>query len=104
MPCKNRALNVRLQKYRDQQHRGTERKVAAIVALGGGCIDCGYNRNVAALVFHHRDPSQKAFMLNSRTFANMASDRLQSELAKCDLLCHNCHHERHYPQFTDLLG
>lgn len=98
--CKNKALNATLQKYSAQHERGIARKKAAVVELGGACQVCGYSNNLAALVFHHRVPSEKSFMLNARTFANMAEKQLRDELAKCDLLCQNCHHEHHYPHLS----
>lgn len=59
---------------------------------GGKCIICGYNKCTAALVFHHRDPSSKCFILGQ----NNRSYKVQlEESKKCDLLCHNCHAEEH---------
>lgn len=61
---------------------------------GGRCIRCGYAGHVAALVFHHRDPSTKAFAI-SVDGVPRAWHRLVDEAAKCDLLCANCHREVH---------
>lgn len=61
---------------------------------GGRCIRCGYAGHVAALVFHHRDPSTKGFAI-SVDGAPRAWARLVEETAKCDLLCANCHREVH---------
>ena len=59
---------------------------------GGGCALCGYDRCVAALQFHHVDPSTKRFGLGSRGLAQ-ALDKLREEARKCVLLCANCHAE-----------
>lgn len=59
--------------------------------LGGRCELCGYCRNIRALTFHHVDRETKAF-----TFAgshNRSWRALKTELAKCVLLCKNCHAE-----------
>ena len=95
--CKNTVLNDALQAYPRQRDRGITRKLAAIKDAGGGCVRCGYSSNMAALVFHHRDPSTKVFGLTQRALSNMKEARLAVEIEKCDLLCQNCHHELHNP-------
>jgi transposase len=63
-----------------------------VTEAGGRCALCGYNRCVAALQFHHRDPGQKAFAL-SRQGATRSFAEARAEAAKCVLLCANCHAE-----------
>lgn len=69
-------------------------KLRAITAAGGACRGCGLVQPVAALEFHHLDPNSKDFALSvdgvPRSWARVAS-----ELAKCVLLCANCHRETH---------
>ncbi len=67
-------------------------KMRAVNLKGGKCSKCGYAKSLAALVFHHRDPNEKEF-----SFAGIAKkwDAIEKELAKCDLLCMNCHAELH---------
>lgn len=59
-----------------------------------GCINCGYTKCLKALTFHHINPKTK---LN--TISNLVcSGSLQNiidEIAKCIILCQNCHHELH---------
>lgn len=59
-----------------------------------GCAECGFNAHPAALQFHHRDPEQK--LLGVATLANKAWERVEEEIAKCDVLCANCHSIHHY--------
>jgi len=66
----------------------------AVAHLGGKCICCGYDKCVDALEFHHRDPSQKDFAPSAKGHT-VSWDRLRAEIAKCDLLCANCHREVH---------
>lgn len=61
--------------------------------LGGKCVQCGYSRCLAALGFHHRDPSQKDFGI-SMLYLKWGPE-VRQELDKCDLLCANCHSEVH---------
>lgn len=57
---------------------------------GGKCCRCGYDTNIHALHFHHRNPEDKkikvADELHSRSI-----EKLFEEVDKCDLLCANCH-------------
>lgn len=57
-------------------------------------MDCGYNRCLAALSFHHRDPSKKEFTISE--FSRTTMSRFIAEVKKCDLVCATCHIERHY--------
>lgn len=61
---------------------------------GGKCEKCGYNKCVAAMDFHHKDPKEKDFGLSSN--GNTQSwEKLTREADKCLLLCSNCHRELH---------
>ena len=96
--CKNADTNNRHQNYPSQGARGLRRKVALVMAVGGKCVRCGYHKNLAALSWHHRDPKQKSFELDLRNLSNRAQSSILSEVAKCELLCTNCHAETHFPQ------
>ena len=65
---------------------------------GGSCKECGYNKNLAALQFHHRDASDKLFPLDGRNLSNRNWKVILLEHAKCNLLCGNCHSELHNPE------
>ena len=67
-------------------------KQAMVERAGGACALCGYDRSVAALQFHHLDPSIKEFALSERGLTR-AIKRVQAEADKCVLLCANCHAE-----------
>lgn len=79
-----------------QKKRGLERKKQFIENLGGKCQICGYNKNIAALEFHHIEPSTKKFQLDVRHLSNTNMQTLQEEIKKCILVCANCHREIHY--------
>jgi hypothetical protein len=95
--CKNRYTNYHHQSYEKQQARGRERKLELIRLLGGRCAVCNYQRNYAALEFHHTDPMQKLFQLDMRSLANLQWTQILLEAGKCRLLCSNCHAEHHNP-------
>lgn len=69
-------------------------KLMAVEYKGGCCSRCGYSKSVAALDFHHRDPSKKDFQISKRGYC-LSWDRMKVELDKCDLVCRNCHAEIH---------
>lgn len=94
--CKSRIHNVKLQSYAAQRKRGVERKASAIAENGGKCTVCGYDKNTAAMCFHHL--KDKKFPLDTKHFANNSMETIRKELEKCELLCLNCHMELHYPE------
>jgi hypothetical protein len=58
----------------------------------GGCIDCGYTENVAALDFDHREGEVKVFTIGKN--ASRPWKAILAEIAKCDVRCANCHRVR----------
>lgn len=52
------------------------------------CKKCGEKRS-ALLTFHHRDPNQKQFNLSACKARALRT--VKAEIAKCDILCSNCH-------------
>jgi hypothetical protein len=92
--------------YHAQTIRAYSRKLELIKNAGGCCIICGYNKNMSALEFHHRDPNGKDGGLDSRLLANRSIEYIIKEVEKCDLLCANCHRETHNPELdmTKLFG
>lgn len=69
-------------------------KIEAVAYKGGKCMDCGYCKYPGAMDFHHRNPKEKDFKISGRPNLTLGPE-LKKELDKCDLLCANCHRERH---------
>ena len=67
-------------------------KQRLVERAGGCCSLCGYDRCVAALQFHHVDPTEKRFSISNRGLG-VAWATLSAEADKCVLLCGNCHAE-----------
>lgn len=101
--CKNADTNKRHQSYSCQQVRGLNRKLELIAEMGGRCVRCGYDRNLAALNWHHIDPSLKSFALDLRSLSNRKTADIRSEVGKCILVCANCHAEIHWPNLDTSL-
>lgn len=60
--------------------------------LSKGCADCGYNDHPAALDFDHRPGTIKIRDIKCGQHLGWAA--LQAEVAKCDVVCANCHRVR----------
>lgn|SRR5271166_1699337 len=78
------------QRKRENERRRIAKKRATLdqYKLQTGCADCGYKENAVVLEFDHREPLQKRYSV-----ANMGLSRkvFEKELAKCDVVCANCH-------------
>lgn len=57
------------------------------------CTRCGYDKYKGVIDFHHRDPTQKDFVIASRS--SISKKKLMNEVAKCVILCKICHGELH---------
>ena len=95
--CKNKSGNLNHQSYQAQQKRGRIRKLELVRMNQGACENCGYDRNYAALEFHHLDSDTKSFQLDLRSLSNRKWSVIEKEAKKCILLCSNCHAELHNP-------
>jgi hypothetical protein len=60
------------------------------------CVDCGLEWPTCVMEFHHRDPSVKVMPI-AKALVNRSRRFVIEEIAKCDLLCANCHRIRTYP-------
>ncbi len=69
-------------------------KMWAIEKLGGKCTKCGLTHHPAVYDFHHLDPKTKEIGIGSMITYKIS--RLEEELAKCILVCANCHREIHF--------
>ena len=57
--------------------------------LRRGCKCCGYNAHACALDFDHLDPTTKTRNVAKMHTTNLLT--LSKEIAKCQVLCANCH-------------
>ncbi len=77
--------------------RARGRKIAAWFReykRGLCCKRCGEDDPVT-LDFHHRNPSEKDFLPSRACFVGWGIKRILAEIAKCDVLCANCHRKLH---------
>jgi predicted DNA-binding protein YlxM (UPF0122 family) len=93
-------IERRKRNYERVKSRRQKLKEMSVEYLGGKCMKCGYNKCIAALDFHHRDPNEKEFSVSK--YQNLSWLKIMIELDKCDLLCSNCHRELHYEEHWDV--
>lgn len=73
--------------------RWHSRKLFAIELLGGIYKDCRNSFHPDVFDFHHRNRDEKE--MSWVKMRAVSKSRMLAELAKCDLLCANCHCLRH---------
>jgi len=104
-PCANkRAKDWRLVRRQDPEYvknhnkrvtdRNKTRKLEAIEFMGGVCQDCGGKFPPSVYDFHHIDMATKDN--NPSYILKGGLEKAKEELAKCVLLCSNCHRIRHF--------
>jgi|SRR5205085_1266262 len=77
--------------------RGREKKIKAWLREykeSLGCEVCG-ETHPACLEFHHINPKEKRFSVG-RLNDYLSVRLMKSEIAKCRLLCANCHRKEHW--------
>jgi hypothetical protein len=85
--------NLRKKKEYDRQ----KREFLAWYKLQRGCCECGYNKHPAALTFDHINPDEKLF--NIADFGQHSWEDILREVAKCRVLCANCHNEHSFTNY-----
>ena len=79
--------------YLDRNLRAyNERRLMVIAAKSRPCADCGMQYPYYVMDFDHREGEDK--LANVTHLRYMSEDTLRAEIAKCDVVCANCHRER----------
>ena len=63
------------------------------------CHDCGERFAPYVMQFDHRDPTTKTHLV-SQMIGHAGTPRILAEVAKCDIVCANCHRQRTYVRRT----
>jgi hypothetical protein len=58
------------------------------------CMDCGQRFPPYCMDFDHRDPAMKVTEVASLTTSGHSVQTVLDEIAKCDIVCANCHRKR----------
>lgn len=83
----NKVLAVKKQRKAELRQRVRDLKLR--------CQRCG-ETDPACLDLHHRDPKAKVMTVSYMVNHGWSWERVQEEVAKCDVLCANCHRKAHY--------
>jgi hypothetical protein len=83
--CRHNAPRKKIHTRDFQQSR---RNMINEIKLSKGCARCGYNAHAAALDFNHIN-GRKNFSISQDPKRAWAD--LSKEIAKCEILCANCH-------------
>ena len=69
-----------------------ERKVKEVheYQMEKGCVNCGYKEHPSALEFDHLPGTEKLFNIGEK-MGSYSRTILWEEIAKCDVVCANCH-------------
>jgi hypothetical protein len=80
------------ERYKKYQRTTVERLIETKkVAKERPCADCGVQYPHYVMDFDHRE--DKKFTI-SKMAGRVSQQRLKEEIAKCDVVCANCHRER----------
>lgn len=78
-------------KYHKAYQKGIVQMVQDLKAVP--CTDCGVQYGPWIMQFDHRPGEVKLFHISDMTH-NKGKKTILAEIAKCDVVCSNCHDER----------
>lgn len=86
----NKPAYKRRAKQKDDQVRNAVRDYLVAFLSENPCVDCGESDPIV-LDFDHRDGELKSFNIGDARRSGYSLASVQSEVAKCDIRCANCH-------------
>lgn len=78
-----------------KSRKDRNKKIVHDYKTSHGCTKCDES-HPATLDFHHRDPKTKLANISKLVKSGYGVEILLAEIAKCDLLCANCHRKLEY--------
>lgn len=87
---------VKVKKLSKQETYNANRALMNAIKLSKGCERCGFNEFAPALSFDHLDPATKyrtksGKVVHPSCLAGYPQSVVLAEIAKCRILCNNCH-------------
>lgn len=86
--CRSCSAELMLAKAAEIRQKVSEIKTTT------GCSDCGYNKHPAALDFDHLPQYTKSKTVSALVGSCSPWSRIEAEIAKCEVVCANCHRVR----------
>jgi len=81
-----------------QKHQALKQHVSKLKKRCGLCGET----NSDVLLFHHIDPSIKSDEVSNMVNHLMPMCQIRAEIAKCVVVCFNCHHIIHRKEYADI--
>jgi hypothetical protein len=81
--------------YSQNKKAKNKQLVRTYKLAAGSCMDCGLvitEHNLYKFDFDHREPKLKRFQLSAPS--TRSTESVLDEIAKCDVVCRNCHSDR----------
>lgn len=89
-----RIENRELRQAVDENKRRDNQSWIDGVKLGLPCDDCGRSFPTCSMDYDHRDAETKSFGVSYAARVGKRREAVMAEIAKCDLVCSNCHRVR----------
>lgn len=87
--------------YIERARRNTVRYRERIRAIKDvPCMDCGERYPPYVMDFDHLPGRPKIATLGQATRGGWSSEKMKAEIAKCEVVCSNCHRERTHQRST----
>lgn len=83
-----------------ERQRGIRNTIQAY-KIAKGCSYCGYNKSARALHFHHKGDAKKEHIVSRMASQGRSIDNIMKEVAKCVVVCANCHAELHESEYME---
>lgn len=80
--------------WRDEGPKAAAQKSWMIEIKSGPCHDCGNKFPTCCMDFDHRSGETKSYNVGNMFAHHYARELIETEIAKCDLVCANCHRVR----------
>lgn len=80
--------------WRDEGPKATENKRWMTELKSKPCTDCNNCYEICCMDFDHRPGTEKVYNVGSMFAHHYARELIEVEIAKCDLVCSNCHRIR----------
>ena len=84
--------------YYKESARKREQEIKEFIRqqkVGLSCQHCG-NTDIRVLDFHHIDKDTKEISVSQIVYKGWGKERILREIAKCEVLCANCHSIVHW--------
>lgn len=91
----NHERQLKLASVRKEKYKEERRKLIAQFKKDKPCMDCGKMYSPWIMDFDHREGEIKISSISSMVIWRTSNiEKIKLEIAKCDLVCSNCHRQR----------